>query len=483
MSFISRVPTGAANSAMHFERLVTFQNVGTIAAIVDCILITAASVAAGVGYHWAVLGYSGDWETFVGVGINTALLFVLLVKSRGLYRPTMLLQAQHIRVVAAWAAVLLALVFLLFLLKLGESYSRGAAVGFGFLGLGLLLGWRALIARTLASAMASGHILGQRAVIVGEPQELAHYSVNRLERTYGIRETARFELPAGFDAEPVATSYQAVLSAAVNAARASQAETVLLALSWSADPTRYGLVRQHLRTLPLSALLLPDQMARTILSQPLVPMGSDYAVELQRAPLTPAELALKRALDLLVAGALLAALSPLLALVSIVIKLDSKGPVIFRQHRKGFNGQEFAIYKFRTMKVAENGGAIRQARQNDERVTRFGSLLRSTSIDELPQLINVLKGEMSLVGPRPHAVAHDDEYSKVIAKYAFRHHMKPGITGLAQVKGFRGETAKLELMERRVDLDLWYISNWSFWLDLWILLKTCIVVPLGRNAY
>jgi undecaprenyl-phosphate galactose phosphotransferase/putative colanic acid biosynthesis UDP-glucose lipid carrier transferase len=192
---------------------------------------------------------------------------------------------------------------------------------------------------------------------------------------------------------------------------------------------------------------------------------------------------MKRAFDLAIAGAMLVLLAPLLTLVSIAIKLNSSGPVIFRQHRKGFNGRKFTIYKFRTMTVAENGPVIRQAQRNDERVTSLGYFLRSTSLDELPQLINVLRGEMSLVGPRPHAIAHDDEYSKLIANYAFRNHVKPGITGWAQVSGFRGETARLEQMERRVDLDLWYINNWSIWLDLRILFRTCVVVPRSMNAY
>ena len=140
----------------------------------------------------------------------------------------------------------------------------------------------------------------------------------------------------------------------------------------------------------------------------------------------------KRAIDVLFAGAGLLTLLPLLTIVSLAIKIDSSGPIIFRQHRKGFNGREFEIYKFRTMTVLENGRAISQATRNDKRVTRVGRLLRATSIDELPQLLNVLFGDMSVVGPRPHAVAHDDEYTKAIANYAFRHHVKPGITGWAQ---------------------------------------------------
>jgi undecaprenyl-phosphate galactose phosphotransferase/putative colanic acid biosynthesis UDP-glucose lipid carrier transferase len=318
---------------------------------------------------------------------------------------------------------------------------------------------------------------------MGEQQELGHYSAIDLLRTYGIHEIDRFVLPTGDGTEgAVAADNASLVSAAISAARASDAEMVLLAFRWT-DTARYDFVRQSLRALPVPALLLPDQSARSILSQPTVEIGADFAIELQRAPLTALECAIKRAFDIVVAGAMLALLSPLLALVSIAIKLNSAGPVIFRQHRKGFNGRKFTIYKFRTMTVAENGPVIRQARRNDDRVTSLGYYLRSTSIDELPQLINVLRGEMSLVGPRPHAIAHDDEYSKLIANYAFRNHVKPGITGWAQVSGFRGETARLEQMERRVDLDLWYINNWSIWLDLRILFRTCIVVPRSINAY
>ena len=200
-------------------------------------------------------------------------------------------------------------------------------------------------------------------------------------------------------------------------------------------------------------------------------------------PCLRAELALKRALDVVLASGLLIALAPLFFVVGILIKLETPGPVIFSQRRKGFNGREFTIFKFRTMNVLEDGHIIPQARRNDPRVTRVGRILRATSIDELPQLINVLRGHMSLVGPRPHAVAHDDGYTKLIANYAFRQHVKPGLTGWAQINGFRGETSRLELMERRVDCDLWYIKNWSFWLDLRILVLTCFELVRGRNAY
>lgn len=170
-------------------------------------------------------------------------------------------------------------------------------------------------------------------------------------------------------------------------------------------------------------------------------------------------------------------------ITAALVKLDSPGPIFFHQRRKGFNGHPFSILKFRTMHVLEDGPDVKQATANDRRVTRLGRWLRRTSIDELPQLINVVKGEMSLVGPRPHAHSHDTKYEKEIAKYAFRHHVKPGLTGWAQVNGYRGETTHIELMERRIEYDLWYINNWSFKLDLWVTLKTAAVVMFQRAAY
>jgi len=174
---------------------------------------------------------------------------------------------------------------------------------------------------------------------------------------------------------------------------------------------------------------------------------------------------------------------PLMVLTAIAIKLESKGPVIFRQTRKGFNGREFVIYKFRTMTVQEDGSTIIQAARGDSRVTGLGRFLRSSSIDELPQLVNVLRGNMSLIGPRPHALAHDNYFETILSDYAFRHHVKPGITGWAQCNGARGATPSVEHIAERVKLDLWYINNWSFWLDVQILFKTLFEVLRKHNAY
>jgi putative colanic acid biosynthesis UDP-glucose lipid carrier transferase len=170
-------------------------------------------------------------------------------------------------------------------------------------------------------------------------------------------------------------------------------------------------------------------------------------------------------------------------LIALLVRITSRGPAMFKQRRYGLDGQEIVVYKFRTMNVIEDGSAVRQATKNDSRITPLGRLLRRTSLDELPQLLNVLQGRMSLVGPRPHAVAHNEQYRKLIKGYMIRHKVAPGMTGLAQVHGMRGETQTLEQMEQRIKYDLDYLRNWSPLLDLKILVKTVLIVARGDKAY
>jgi putative colanic acid biosynthesis UDP-glucose lipid carrier transferase len=209
--------------------------------------------------------------------------------------------------------------------------------------------------------------------------------------------------------------------------------------------------------------------------------GVDVRSRAALRPLPPS--VAKRALDILGALGGLIFLAPMLLIVAIAIKLESRGPVIFRQRRTGFDGKPFIIYKFRSMRAADDGDKVVQARKGDPRVTRVGALIRRTSIDELPQLMNILKGEMSLVGPRPHALAHDEYYGRRIPGYDLRFYAKPGLTGYAQVSGFRGETADPSLMARRIQFDLEYIRTWSIWLDIEILLRTFITIHSDPAAY
>ena len=192
---------------------------------------------------------------------------------------------------------------------------------------------------------------------------------------------------------------------------------------------------------------------------------------------------LKRVSDVLLAFLILLLISPLLALIAILVKLDSPGPVFFKQRRYGLDGEEIVVYKFRSMVVTEDGNLIVQAKKNDARVTRLGAFLRRTSLDELPQFLNVLQGRMSVVGPRPHAVAHNELYRTLIKGYMVRHKVRPGITGWAQVNGQRGETDTLEKMQARIDFDMDYLRNWSLQLDLYIILKTIRLVFKDSTAY
>jgi putative colanic acid biosynthesis UDP-glucose lipid carrier transferase len=206
-------------------------------------------------------------------------------------------------------------------------------------------------------------------------------------------------------------------------------------------------------------------------------------LELESRPLEGWGTIVKVLEDRIIGSLALVVLMPVLFLIALAIKIESRGPILFKQRRHGFNHNVFTVYKFRTMNVVEDGPNVVQAMRNDPRITRVGRFLRKTSLDELPQLFNVLKGDMSLVGPRPHALAHNEYYSSVLASYAIRHKVKPGMTGWAQINGFRGETDTPEKMRQRLEHDLYYIENWSLWLDLKILFATPFFGLVGKNAY
>ncbi len=192
---------------------------------------------------------------------------------------------------------------------------------------------------------------------------------------------------------------------------------------------------------------------------------------------------IKRCEDVIFSTLIMIIISPILALLALGVKLSSPGPILFKQKRYGMNGKQINVYKFRSMTTQDNGEVIKQAMKNDIRITKFGAFIRKTSLDELPQFFNVLQGKMSIVGPRPHAIAHNEEYRKLIPKYMQRHLVKPGITGWAQINGWRGETDTLEKMEKRIDFDLHYLNNWTLWLDIKIIILTAIKGFIHKNAY
>ncbi len=250
-----------------------------------------------------------------------------------------------------------------------------------------------------------------------------------------------------------------------------------------ADNPRVVRLLDGLRDTTASVYFVPSVPAFDLIQARFDDVAGIPVIAVCETPFSGINGVLKRVTDVAVAVVALLLLWPLMLAIAIGIKLGSPGPVLFKQRRYGLNGKDIVVYKFRTMTVCEDGSRIVQAKEGDQRITPFGRVLRKTSLDELPQFINVLFGTMSVVGPRPHAIAHNEQYRALIDGYMIRHKVKPGITGWAQVNGFRGETETLEKMRQRIEYDLDYLKNWSLSLDLWIIFRTAMVVFKGQNAY
>jgi putative colanic acid biosynthesis UDP-glucose lipid carrier transferase len=259
-------------------------------------------------------------------------------------------------------------------------------------------------------------------------------------------------------------------------------DMVYLALPMISAPRIHTLL-DALRDTTASVYFVPDMFVTDLIQGRIDSVSGMPVLGVFDSPFTGASGLVKRASDVVLSAALLALFAPLLLVLALLVKLTSRGPAIFRQRRYGLDGEEIVVYKLRSMTVAEDGDVVRQATRSDSRVTKLGALLRRTSLDELPQLINVLQGRMSLVGPRPHAVAHNELYRKLIKGYMQRHKVRPGLTGWAQVNGLRGETESVEKMKARIDHDLDYLRNWSLRLDLYIIAKTAWIVLKGDNAH
>ena len=407
-----------------------------------------------------------------------------VLAARGDYRVTNLVrfyqQARHVAIV--WTGIFLVLAGVAFSLKLADSFSRGAVLTFFALGLGAMILWRALLAQLLVEALSAGAFAPRNVILLGEQSRLPNSrTILELQRC-GYTPVQSFAIrPEELATTEILPSLSATIDEAIEAARAGSVTEILLLVGWEHSRVIESITKM-LGILPIPIYLLPDENVARYLGRRSISVGTTWAAEIQRAPLTASEQFAKRCFDIIGAASALLLFSPLMLLTALLIRLNSEGPALFFQTRNGFNGRAFRIVKFRTMHVLEDGNTIRQATRADPRVTRLGRWLRRTNIDELPQLFNVLYGDMSLVGPRPHAAAHNTEYEKVIADYAFRNHVKPGITGWAQVNGYRGETQTTDLMSKRVELDRWYVSNWSLWLDIVIMFRT-LLLGLQPTAY
>jgi Undecaprenyl-phosphate glucose phosphotransferase len=339
--------------------------------------------------------------------------------------------------------------------------------------------------RGTALARAGGLISAQRIFLIGTGAHVGAFIARYEPWMLGINIVGcRFLTPLAATASVAArqAALDRDLEEAVASVRSLEPDALFLLLPWSATET-IDRCAETFVTLPVEIHLGPEQILHKFEEVELSKLGPLASLQLTRMPLSRFEVVLKRTLDLLFAAIALILLTPLIAVAAVLVKLDSPGPIFFLQRRYGFNQQPFRIIKFRTMRTLDDGAVILQATPNDPRLTRIGRWLRQWNIDEIPQLFNVLTGDMSLVGPRPQALAHDREYQRRIAFYARRHNVKPGITGWAQIHGLRGSTDTEEKMRNRIEYDLFYIDNWSLWLDLKILARTVLSPAAYHNAY
>lgn len=458
---------------------ISYWSIEPLAIASDVVAIFVSFIVAGVMYHLHTVGTHGDINQFGGAAAAVAALFICLTIGRNLYNPARLLEVitQIHSVAVIWIGVFLFFAGVVFALKIGTEFSRGAVLLSAAAGLTLLIVlrifWYALLTRGLARRKFSGRDV----VLVSEDMPAPGFAATLTTLGYQLKQ--QFRLPEQRPDAPCDEDISQIISWL---RESPDIDEVLV--SGELDRCSELIKRlSPLRELPITVSLIPVGIGSKMLQRPARQFGDTVCIELQRKPLNSIELVTKRAVDIFGAAMGIIALLPLLIITAIAIRLDSPGPILFSQKRCGFNGKRFNILKFRTMYVTEDGERANQATPGDHRITRVGKWLRRTSIDELPQLLNVLNGSMSLVGPRPHAVNHDNEFDKMVRHYALRHHVKPGLTGWAQVHGCRGPTPTAADVRRRVEFDLWYIDNWTLGLDWLILARTAIEVLRGRNAY
>jgi putative colanic acid biosynthesis UDP-glucose lipid carrier transferase len=388
------------------------------------------------------------------------------------------------RMLIEWFCVALILWFISVALKLTQTFPREAILTW-LLGTPLALLLADSLSEPLARRLARGRSSAQRYVIIGA-NEIGIELARRIEqsqnggRFFGFLDfRSASRLPDGAD-KPVAANCSARELA--HFVRQHAITRVYLALPISTTPRIDELIKE-LRDSTASVYFAPNIFAFDLVQARSVDIGGMPVLSICDSPFHGTSAIWKRTFDVVLALIVLLLGWPAFVILGLAIKLSSPGPVLFKQRRYGLNGEEILVYKFRSMTVCEDGPVVAQAVERDHRVTPLGGFLRRTSFDELPQILNVLEGKMSFVGPRPHAVAHNEEYRKLINGYMVRHKVLPGITGWAQINGLRGETRTVDKMQRRVQYDLEYLKNWSLGFDLKIILKTAVLVLRDRNAY
>lgn len=465
---------------------ITARMAGDAVLALDVLCVAASSLLCHAVYNVLFLSGPFDFVQNAGVGLIAGILTALGLARSKSYEINQLLDfnGQIGRIVSCWALSALALVAVAFTLKISAQFSRGWVLATFFVAPLVLLGERSLVAGLLARWMELGYMRRNVAIVGAGPlcqrlcAHLASLGARSGVRVIGIFDDRRTRIVDKIEGYPVLGTVSDLFAFARN----YRLDEIILALPWSAE-SRVATLVDQLSALPADIRICPDFVGLRFMSRPYSRLGDMTLLQAKSRPIKEWSLIVKTIQDYVIASAALVFTAPLMAAIGLAIVLDSPGPVFFKQRRRGFNQNTFRVWKFRTMHVMEDGAEVRQAVRNDRRVTRVGRFLRRTSLDELPQLFNVLQGQMSIVGPRPHAIEHDDYYEGLVARYASRHRVKPGITGWAQVNGYRGETETIDKMAKRVEYDLYYMENWSLALDLKIIVLTLFRGLWHRNAY
>lgn len=447
--------------------------------VIDVVLICSTLWASRWMYGVELPEYS------IGLAVLSVVCFLLFAEARGLYASWRVggLVDEITDLLLAWGMVVVVLVMLAFMTKTSANFSRLAIMTwFVITPFGLVM-VRVIVRKSLRALRSAGKNTRTLAIVGANAHGVRLIEKSRNAPWMGMTPLGIYDDAKADEASDIIKPYlKGSVAELIREAKAGGVDYVYIVLPLQDEGRIVELVDAFADT-TASVYVVPDMFVSDLLHARWTSFHGIPAISVYETPFMGVDGLVKRTEDV-VLGVLffLIALIPML-IVGIAVKLTSPGAVIFKQRRYGLNGEVVEVWKFRTMSVCEDGNQVTQAKQGDSRITPIGAILRKTSLDEFPQLINVLQGRMSLVGPRPHAVAHNEEYRKLIHGYMLRHKVKPGITGWAQINGWRGETDTLDKMEKRVECDLEYIRNWTLWLDIKILWLTLFRGFVGKNAY
>lgn len=445
----------------------------------DLAVIGGSVVAASYLY----LGYPCD--NCLLLATITSVFFLLFAESSHLYRSWRIsnFQGQVVATLLPWSGAYLVLVAYFFFTQSGIEFSRVVmALWFVLAAVGLIL-WRFAMRAALSRLRNLGFNTRNAAIIGTTANGIELAQEFQRNHALGISLLGFYE-DRGQDRidGSLPAPMLGKVEDALEQAKEGKLQHVYIAMPMHAKDRIARYLNQFADT-TATTYLVPDFFTYNLLHSRWQTIGHVHTLSVHDTPFNGIAAWAKRLEDIVLSVIILLLISPVLLGVAIAVKLSSPGPIIFKQYRYGLDGRKIEVWKFRSMSVMDNGDVVKQATKNDPRVTPLGAFLRRTSLDELPQFFNVLQGSMSIVGPRPHAVAHNEQYRAIVDRYMLRHKVKPGITGWAQINGYRGETDTLDKMEKRVQFDLEYIQNWSLWMDIKIVIATVFKGFVGKTAY